>query len=87
MNMARDDRVAVYIDGSNLYHSLRSLANRTDLDFLEFARNCPTVEDSRGFTTTMLQSTKQENRIDTEHSRNFSKLCAGSITWNCVLED
>ena len=38
MNMARDDRVAVYIDGSNLYHSLRSLANRTDLDFLEFAR-------------------------------------------------
>ena len=37
MNMARDDRVAVYMDGSNLYHSLRSLANRADLDFLKFA--------------------------------------------------
>ena len=36
--MAADDRVMVYIDGSNLYHSLRSAANRTDLDFLAFAR-------------------------------------------------
>ena len=39
MKMPDDDKVAVYIDGSNLYHSLRSLAGRrTDIDFLAFAR-------------------------------------------------
>ena len=32
------DRVNVYIDGSNLYHSLSSRIGRTDLDFLAFAR-------------------------------------------------
>ncbi len=36
--MPGDDRVMVYIDGSNLYHSLRSVADRIDLDFLAFAR-------------------------------------------------
>ena len=33
-----DDKVMVYIDGSNLYHSLRGVARRTDLDFLAFAK-------------------------------------------------
>ena len=36
--MAVDDKVAVYIDGSNLYHSLRSLAGKTNLNFLKFGR-------------------------------------------------
>ena len=30
-------RVMVYIDGSNLYHSLRNAEGRTDLDFSKFA--------------------------------------------------
>ena len=30
------DRVMVYVDGSNLYHSLRQTAGRTDLDFSKF---------------------------------------------------
>ena len=30
--MDRDDRVMVFIDGSNLYHSLKQIFNRTDLD-------------------------------------------------------
>ena len=38
MTMPAEDRVAVYIDGSNIYHSLRTVANRTSLDFLAFAR-------------------------------------------------
>ena len=38
MNISNDDKVAVYIDGSNLYHSLRNLASKTNLDFLAFAR-------------------------------------------------
>ncbi len=37
MNISNDDKVAVYIDGSNLYHSLRNLASKTNLDFLAFA--------------------------------------------------
>ena len=32
------DRVNVYIDGSNLYHLLRNRFGRADLDFLSFAR-------------------------------------------------
>ena len=33
-----ENRVMVYIDGSNLYHSLRQLAGRTDVDFSKFSR-------------------------------------------------
>ena len=32
-----DERVMIYIDGSNLYHSLKTVCGRTDLDFREFA--------------------------------------------------
>src|SRR3990172_7118801 len=32
------DKVAVFIDGSNLYHSLKKDYNRTDLDFEKFYR-------------------------------------------------
>ena len=32
-----DERVAVHIDGSNLYHSLRSAVGRIDLDFTKFS--------------------------------------------------
>ena len=32
-----DDRVAIFIDGSNLYHSLQSNFGRHDLNFTEFA--------------------------------------------------
>ena len=32
-----DDRVMVYIDGSNLYHSLRNFCGRLDLEFAKFS--------------------------------------------------
>jgi uncharacterized LabA/DUF88 family protein len=32
-----EDRVAIFIDGSNLYHSLRSSFGRNDLNFAEFS--------------------------------------------------
>jgi len=32
-----EDRVAIFIDGSNLYHSLRSNFGRNDLNFAEFS--------------------------------------------------
>ena len=35
--MASNDKVNVYIDGSNLYHTLNSVMGRTDLDFSRFA--------------------------------------------------
>ncbi|MBN1643221.1 MAG: NYN domain-containing protein [Dehalococcoidales bacterium] len=34
----RDDRVMIFIDGSNLYHSLKALFNRTDLDIGRFCQ-------------------------------------------------
>lgn len=34
--MPDDEKVSVYIDGSNLYHSLKDMTNRTDLDFSKF---------------------------------------------------
>jgi uncharacterized LabA/DUF88 family protein len=34
---ASDDRVAIFIDGSNLYHGLRSSFGRHNLNFAEFA--------------------------------------------------
>ena len=33
-----DQRVAIFIDGSNLYHALRSNFSRFDLDFAEFVK-------------------------------------------------
>ena len=33
-----EDRVAIFIDGSNLYHALRANVGRYDLNFAEFAR-------------------------------------------------
>jgi len=33
-----EERVAIFIDGSNLYHALRENLGRTDLNFSEFAR-------------------------------------------------
>lgn len=33
-----EDRVAIFIDGSNLYHALRSNFKRHDLNFAEFAK-------------------------------------------------
>jgi uncharacterized LabA/DUF88 family protein len=36
--MDRDDRVMVFIDGSNLYHSLKQFFNRTDLDIGKFGQ-------------------------------------------------
>lgn len=33
-----EDRVAIFIDGSNLYHALRNNFGRADLNFTEFAR-------------------------------------------------
>ncbi|MCX6003899.1 MAG: NYN domain-containing protein [Chloroflexi bacterium] len=36
--MDRDDRVMIFIDGSNLYHSLKAFFNRTDLDIGRFCQ-------------------------------------------------
>ncbi len=33
-----DERVMIFIDGNNLYHSLKHVAGRTNLDFQEFSK-------------------------------------------------
>lgn len=34
----RNDKVMIFIDGNNLYHSLKHVAGRTNLDFREFSK-------------------------------------------------
>jgi hypothetical protein len=33
---SRQERVMVFIDGSNMYHSLKAFSNRTDIDLGKF---------------------------------------------------
>ena len=55
-----EDRVAIFIDGSNLYHALRSNFNRYDLNFAEFAHKlCGTRQLSRVYYYNVLQDQSQ----------------------------
>jgi len=55
-----EDRVAIFIDGSNLYHALRSNFKRYDLNFAEFARTlCGTRQLSRVYYYNVLQDPSQ----------------------------
>ena len=55
-----EDRVAIFIDGSNLYHALRSNFKRYDLNFAEFARKlCGTRRLSRVYYYNVLQDQSQ----------------------------
>jgi uncharacterized LabA/DUF88 family protein len=51
-----DERVAVFIDGSNLYHALRANFNRYDLKFADFIRKlCGTRRLYRAYYYNVLQ--------------------------------
>ena len=55
-----EDRVAIFIDGSNLYHALRSNFNRYDLNFAEFAHKlCGTRRLFRVYYYNVLQDQSQ----------------------------
>ena len=55
-----EDRVAIFIDGSNLYHALRSNFKRPDLNFTEFAnRLCGSRRLFRTYYYNVLQDQAQ----------------------------
>ena len=54
------ERVAIFIDGSNLYHALRESCGRADLDFAEFIRKlCGQRQLSRAYYYNILQDQNQ----------------------------
>ncbi|UCC59880.1 MAG: NYN domain-containing protein [Dehalococcoidia bacterium] len=56
-----EDRVAVFIDGSNLYHALRANYNRYDLNFAEFVKKlCGTRRLFRAYYYNVMQDPSQK---------------------------
>lgn len=63
-----DERVAVFIDGSNLYHALRANFNRYDLKFADFVKKlCGTRRLFRAYYYNVLQ--EQSQRADTHRDQ------------------
>lgn len=55
-----EERVAIFIDGSNLYHALRNNFGRADLNFAEFARKlCTNKRLFRTYYYNVLQDPSQ----------------------------
>ena len=55
-----EDRVAIFIDGSNLYHALRANFSRYDLEFAEFiSKLCGSRRLSRAYYYNVLQDSSQ----------------------------
>lgn len=55
-----NNRVAIFIDGSNLYHSLKNNFKRYDLNFAEFVRKlCGTRQLVRAYYYNVLQDSAQ----------------------------
>ena len=82
--MDRDDRVMVFIDGSNLYHSLKTHFNRTDLDIGKFCRKL--IEKKRlvrNYYYNAVVGMKQD-RNATATSRHFSPAYKQYHIPNCV---
>lgn len=81
------DRVAIFIDGSNLYHSLKSNFKRFDVNFGEFARKlCGTRRLVRTYYYNVLQdplqrvegSREQGDFLDTLRKTQYLELRLGT---------
>jgi len=58
--VSMEDRVAIFIDGSNLYHALRDNCGRVDLNFAEFTNKlCGTRRLFRTYYYNVLQDPSQ----------------------------
>ena len=62
------DRVMVYIDGSNLHHSLNQAAGRTDLDFSKFSQKL--VGDHRQLVRTYYYNAPLDQTREPERYRS-----------------
>ena len=82
-----ENKVAIFIDGSNLYHALRSNFNRYDLNFAEFARKlCGDRQLSRIYYYNVLQDPnqypeghrEQQDFLDALHRMPYLEIRLGS---------
>jgi uncharacterized LabA/DUF88 family protein len=83
-----NDRVAIFIDGSNLYHSLKNNFKRFDLNFAEFVRKlCGTRQLVRAYYYNILQDPTQRSEghreqgefLDTLRKTPYMEVRLGSI--------
>ena len=65
-----DERVAIFIDGSNLYHSLEENCRRYDVDFGAFSAKLPQAGRISGPITTTFCAIQTATIRHTRISRN-----------------
>lgn len=70
------DRVMVFIDGSNLYHSVKAFYQRTDVDFAKFCAKLsgPGRQLLRGYYYNAIVDQAQEPQRYAEQQRFFDRL-------------
>ncbi len=70
-----NDRVAIFIDGSNLYHSLKNNFKRVDLNFAEFTRKlCGQRHLIRTYYYNVLQDSTQRSEAHREQQEFLDTL-------------
>ena len=72
--MDKTDRVMIFIDGSNLYHSLKNFFKRTDIDIGKF---CSKLLDKRRLIRIYYYNAKVGLREEPERYKDQQKFFAG----------
>jgi len=75
--MDRTDRVMIFIDGSNLYHSLKSFFKRTDIDLGKF---CQKLLDRRRLVRIYYYNARVGRKEEPERYRDQQKFFDGVST-------
>ncbi len=70
----RSERVMIFIDGSNMYHSLRHFFKRTDIDIGKF---CQKILDRRRLVRIYYYNAKVGQKEEPERYKNQKKFFAG----------
>jgi len=72
--MDKTDRVMIFIDGSNLYHSLKNFFRRTDIDIGKF---CSKLLDKRRLIRIYYYNAKVGQKEEPERYKDQEKFFAG----------
>jgi hypothetical protein len=68
-----EERVAIFIDGSNFYHGLKNLLDTAKIDFLKLAKNSVLAGNLLGSIITMCPLIRRMEKTDIAANRNFSQ--------------
>jgi uncharacterized LabA/DUF88 family protein len=78
-----EEKVAIFIDGSNLYHSVKNNFGRHDLNFTEFANKLSAGRKLfRIYYYNVLQDPSQYRKATGQ--QRFLDACARRPIWRCV---